>query len=59
MPIRPCPECMHPTPRQLENVSADAQVWYYRCDSCGHVWNIPKSDPNAPPRAVTSRPVQR
>jgi hypothetical protein len=40
----------------LESASEYAHVWYYRCDLCGHVWNVPKNDPNAAPRPVTDPP---
>jgi hypothetical protein len=40
----------------LESASEHAHVWYYRCDKCGHVWNVPKNDPTAPPRPVTEPP---
>ena len=45
MPVRPCPECQNPTPRVLDALSAHAQVWYYRCPNCSHIWNVPKADP--------------
>ena len=53
MPIRPCPECDKLTIRWLEASSRDAHVNYYRCDGCGHVWTLPKSQPDAAPTAVT------
>lgn len=46
MPVRHCPVCQNPTPRFLEGVSAEALVWYYRCERCGHVWNVQKNDPD-------------
>jgi len=46
MPVRPCPECQTPTPRLLEAVSKVAEVWYYRCGACGHIWNVPKANPD-------------
>ena len=42
MSIRPCPKCQHDTPRLLEGASQDAAVYVYRCDQCGHVWNVSK-----------------
>jgi hypothetical protein len=53
MPIRPCPDCRHQTPRQLQGISPDALVWYYRCDQCGHVWNVEKRDLDGLQRPVT------
>jgi hypothetical protein len=37
-------------------VSKDAEVNYYRCGDCGHVWNVPKDNPDDPPRHVTRLP---
>lgn len=54
MPIRPCPECHTETPRVLDGASRDAYVWYYRCEKCGHVWSIAKSNPDGPIHHVTT-----
>ena len=48
MPVRPCPECQNPTPRLLDAASQGAYVWYYLCSKCGHLWNVPKNDPDGP-----------
>ena len=53
MPIRACPQCFRATPKHLEASSKDACVNYYRCEGCGHVWNVPKDDPGGVPHAVT------
>ena len=53
MSARPCPTCHAPAPRWLENSSAGADVDYFRCEICGHVWCLPKGEPNALPRTVT------
>ena len=53
MPFRPCPACQFQTPRLLEAASRDAHVHYYRCEACGRVWNIQKSNPDGPMVAVT------
>jgi hypothetical protein len=45
--------CQHPAPRVLEEVTKIALVIYYRCVTCGHVWNIPKDMPDAPIKHVT------
>lgn len=45
MPARPCPFCKHETPRLLDAASAGADVNYYRCDPCGAVWHVAKSNP--------------
>ena len=47
MPIRPCPECQHQPLRLLEAASKSAWVNYYRCDECGHLWTVPKDQPEA------------
>jgi len=56
MPIRPCPQCQTQTARVLDAASALAHVWYYRCDACGHVWNVPKTNPDGPIVHVTVPP---
>lgn len=53
MPVRPCPICGTQTVRWLEASSAQAYVNYYRCEHCGHVWNVPKDKPQAEPNMVT------
>ena len=53
MPTRPCPNCHAPSPRYLPATSEHADVNYYRCDPCGHVWTMPKDKPESPPRHVT------
>jgi ssDNA-binding Zn-finger/Zn-ribbon topoisomerase 1 len=30
--------------RLLDAASRNAFVWYYRCQSCGHVWTVEKED---------------
>ena len=52
MPNRPCPNCGK-TGRFLVETSKDAIVDYYRCDGCGAVWLLDRSDPNQPPKLVT------
>jgi hypothetical protein len=51
MPNRPCPNCQK-TGRFLVDSSANAHVDYFRCDHCGYVWVLERSDPNAEPRVV-------
>ena len=58
MSIRPCPSCHASSPRFLPATSQHADVNYYRCDPCGHVWTIPKSNPDGPPHHITPRRVQ-
>ena len=48
----PCPNCQRVASCLLDSASHDARVDYYRCSSCGHVWNVPKDDPQAEPRIV-------
>jgi len=56
MGVRPCPNCQTETPRLLYDTSQFASVWYYRCDKCGHVWHVLKSDPDGPTSDVTLPP---
>jgi len=42
VPATLCPKCRR-TGRHLAASSSDAVVDYYRCESCGHVWSIDKS----------------
>jgi hypothetical protein len=49
----PCPRCQRPG-YWLSALSRNARVDYYRCDSCVHVWNVPK-DKSAPIQDVTQR----
>jgi uncharacterized Zn finger protein len=53
MPSRPCPICTTETVRLLDVASEDAYVNYYRCLNCGHVWTVPKSNPDGPIHHVT------
>ena len=47
---RPCPLCGQPA--RLLDVGGNGPFAraadYHRCDRCGHVWALDKSDPNAP-----------
>ena len=45
MPIRRCPHCNTQTSLLLDATSKLATVWYYRCENCGHLWHILKTDP--------------
>lgn len=49
--IQPCPTCRQQTPRLIDTVSREAFVNYYRCETCGTVWNKPK-DADGPIRIV-------
>jgi uncharacterized Zn finger protein len=49
---RPCPNCGK-SGRFLVDTSKIAHVDYYRCDFCGNVWVLDRSDPTKPPRFVT------
>jgi predicted nucleic acid-binding Zn ribbon protein len=42
----------------LPGPSKDAHVDYYRCDDCGHVWNVPKDNPDDPLCHVTPLPEE-
>ena len=52
MHIQPCPACDRPTARLLDDTSKGAEVNYYTCDPCGHVWTTDK-DTGAILRHVT------
>jgi hypothetical protein len=39
----------------LEGVSTNSVMNYFRCEQCGHVWTIPKDDPEADATAITIR----
>jgi hypothetical protein len=54
MPTLGCPDCGQPTTRYLLTPSDIAIVNYYRCDDCGHMFSLPKYDPDAPPRHLTA-----
>ena len=55
MPHQPCPVCQqHDTLRFLEASSKNADVNYYRCDACAHVWTVSKFDPASPPTMITN-----
>jgi len=41
-------KCLHFTP-----VSRDAQVNYYRCERCGHVWTLPKGETDVVATGIT------
>ena len=56
--IRPCPKCDGP-PRLLEAASHESPVYFYRCTACGHVWTVPKRDPEGPIGHVTVEPPKR
>jgi len=49
-----CSECYAAHGRWLPASSAAAMVDYYRCGYCGHVWTLPKAQPDASRVAVTS-----
>jgi len=38
----------------LESLTQIAEAIYYRCDQCGHVFYVPKRDPDAPAVVVTN-----
>jgi predicted nucleic acid-binding Zn ribbon protein len=59
MAQQPCPVCRHDTLRWLEASSKNADVNYYRCDACAHVWTVSKSDPAAPLTIITNNATSR
>jgi transposase-like protein len=56
MPHSSCPACQSKHVQWLSGPSKFAQVDYYRCRDCGHVWNVRKDNPGDPPRNVTPLP---
>jgi len=44
MPDMPCPKCGTSTSKTLDSINEYADVKYYRCACCGHVWVTPKFD---------------
>ena len=54
MSVRPCPHCRNSAPRLLDHSSADAFVWYFRCEACGHVFTVGRDKPDAPTRTVVA-----
>jgi hypothetical protein len=55
----PCPVCRRDTLRWLEASSKNAEVDYYRCDACAHVWTVSKFDPAAPLTIITNNEASR
>jgi transposase-like protein len=53
---RSCPKCQSENPRFLNGASDEAMVNFYRCDECGHVWTVQKSNPDGPTTDVTLPP---
>lgn len=49
-----CVHCGRPSPHGLPGISQQAWVLYFRCDSCGAVWSVPKDDLAATPHMVTT-----
>jgi uncharacterized Zn finger protein len=49
MPRSRCPACGSILSLWLEQLSSHLQLDYYRCESCGHVWNVAKEDPAGTP----------
>ena len=52
MPGSYCPNCTQSTVRELASLSKGTHAFYYRCQICGHIWTVPKSDPTADPFTV-------
>jgi len=50
----PCPACDN-VGNLLKSVSQDADVDYYRCQACAHVWSVPKGKCE-PTNDVTVKP---
>ena len=46
--VVPCPACAATATDCLTNLSQSAHVDYFRCQLCGHVWNLPRALVDAP-----------
>jgi hypothetical protein len=51
MPVDLCPTCQRRT-ASIADDTAIADVDYYRCNRCGHIWCTPKDGPGVAPRTV-------
>jgi hypothetical protein len=58
MPNSRCPVCPSKHVQWLSGLSKHAQADYCRCGDCGHVWNVPKDNPDDPPHHVTPLPEE-
>jgi len=56
MPHRICPKCRIEG-RLLDALSSDADVEYYLCAKCAHVWTYQKGDREAVPPDVPLRDI--
>jgi len=45
MELRRCPKCVERDVRLLEVPSRSGNVWYFRCNLCGHAWTSNKDGP--------------
>ena len=57
-----CPGCAADTVKLLDFSSAISLVWYLRCNSCGHVWTLPKDSEGTAPhvrRALSAEDIRR
>ena len=52
MPTPACPHCAA-APRYLPYSSSHSSADYYRCDGCGFVFTLDRSNPDGPYQAVT------
>ena len=53
-----CPHCKGKSIRFLSGASDGALVDYYRCETCGCVWNCDKSNPGGTVRIINFEPVK-
>jgi hypothetical protein len=51
--MQTCPDCYAPGHFHLDSISRTARVDYYRCNKCGHVWQVPKNGEPGTAGAVT------
>jgi transposase-like protein len=48
-----CPVCVSARVVSMENTNRIALVDYFRCESCGSVWTLPKGQPDGIPQIIT------
>jgi len=53
--IQPCAECRSLAIRWLDSRSQHAELNYYRCERCGHVWTLPKGETDVSSTARTHK----
>jgi len=39
-----CAACRSTNTKILESISTPSWSWYFRCEACGNVWTLPKTE---------------